>query len=100
MHHRTAERTRVCTSAADLQALIVLARRVNQLAAQHGVAPAEAQRLAEDELGAGRPGGGPAQPPNLTTEKCRYPELAEMVAADTSRPRPATADDATVRRNL
>ncbi|MFG1826738.1 hypothetical protein ACGFIJ_30020 [Microbispora bryophytorum] len=47
---RAAGRSRLCASVADLQDLIKLARRINALSAQHGVAVDEARRLAEDEL--------------------------------------------------
>ncbi|WP_147944547.1 hypothetical protein [Microbispora sp. CSR-4] len=43
---RAAGRSRLCASVADLQELIKIARRVNALTAEHGVAQAEAHRIA------------------------------------------------------
>lgn len=47
---RTARRPRLEVSLDDLRALIALARRTNQLAAEHGVAVDEARQLARAEL--------------------------------------------------
>ncbi|MFI7632428.1 hypothetical protein [Microbispora rosea] len=96
---RAAGRTRLCTSVADLHDLITLARRINALAAEHGIAQADARRLAEDErdarAGARQPAGGAVPPPRLTTEKRRYQEPDETTAAYPSRRSPTTADEPT-----